>query len=125
MLNLGGNEYPCEVGCLFQLHTVEQLVTLGTPVLSLWRVRKHEFAHSFYDRVKYKVYCQPKHKRIIKMDEQTYVASEPMKKFFNNLLSLKQFVREELKKDEAQKGEQNPVLIEIIERLDACIKEGK
>lgn len=59
------------------------------------------------------------------MDEQTYVASEPMKKFFNNLLSLKQFVREELKKDEAQKGEQNPVLIEIIERLDACIKEGK
>lgn len=59
------------------------------------------------------------------MDEQTYVANEPMKKFFTKLLSLKQFVREELKKEELQKGEQNPVLIEIIERLDACIQEGK
>lgn len=54
------------------------------------------------------------------MELETYQASEPMKKFFTNLLSLKEFVSQEL-----QKSNNDPVLKEIMDKLDNCIKEGK
>jgi len=55
-----------------------------------------------------------------KIEQETYQASDLMKQFFIKLLTLKEFVREELKKTN-----NDPVLKEIVDRLDNCIKEAK
>lgn len=54
------------------------------------------------------------------MVEETYTASEPMKKFFSNLLELKEYVRIEFNKNK----ENNDVINEIHHRLNKIIKEG-
>jgi len=54
------------------------------------------------------------------MEQETYQASESMKRFFTKLLYLKDFVSRELKE-----SQDNVVLKEIMERLDDCIKESK
>jgi hypothetical protein len=59
-------------------------------------------------------------KRKVKMEQETYQASESMKRFFTKLLYLKDFVSRELKE-----SQDNVVLKEIMERLDDCIKESK
>ena len=47
---------------------------------------------------------------------EKYTASPSMQKFFEKLLSLKSFVREEMKK------KKDPVLDEIYKRLEETIK---
>jgi len=50
---------------------------------------------------------------------ETRVADENMKNFFTKLLDLKSFVKEVAEKS------RDPLLIEIYDKLDQIIKEGK